>query len=103
MHFIKGGNELRLKHLFIVLVIGTLLFIPFNANGAFKLSDKFDFYGFIKFDAFYQDGGMNHIIAARYAKPGDGNLTLTAMNTRFGFKLKGGKIGSGWKIAGQFE
>lgn len=77
--------------------------IPSGIYGAVKLTDNFSFYGFIKLDAHYQDSGMNSILAPRYAKPGEGNLALTAMNTRFGFKWKGTKICRGWKIAAQLE
>jgi hypothetical protein len=77
--------------------------IPFSLHGAIKLTDQFSVYGFIKLDVHYQDSGMNSIIAPRYAKPGEGNLALTAMNTRFGFKWEGGKICRGWKIGAQLE
>jgi hypothetical protein len=88
-----------------VICVGILCFclIPFNTYGTIKLTDNFGFYGFIKLDAFYQDGGMNSVLAPRYAKPGDGNLALTALNTRFGFKWTGATIGSGWKIGAQLE
>ena len=94
---------MKLKKLFVILIAGALFTIPFNTYGAVKLSDIFDLYGFIKLDAFYQDGGMNSVVAPRYAKPGDGNTAITAMNTRFGFKWKGAEIGSGWKIAAHLE
>lgn len=80
-----------------------LIMIPFNAHGAIKLTDNFFIYGFVKLDAHYQDGTVNHIIASRYAKAGDGNLALTAMNTRMGFQWAGATIGSGWKIGAQLE
>ena len=34
-------------------------------------------------------GGINSILAPRHAKPGDGILAFTAMNSRFGFKWIG--------------
>ncbi len=77
--------------------------IPAGLDGAIKLTDQFSVYGFIKLDAHYQDSGMNSIIAPRYAKPGEGNLALTAMNTRFGFKWQMKKPCKGWKIAAQLE
>jgi len=79
-----------------------LFAIPFTVSGI-ELADNFDLYGFAKLDMHYQDGGMNSVLAPRYAKPGDGNLAFTAMNTRFGFKWKGAGIGKGWKIAAQLE
>lgn len=82
---------------------GLILFmIPFTTYSV-ELAENFDFYGFVKLDMHYQDGGMNSVLAPRYAKPGDGSLAFTAMNTRFGFKWKGSKIGSGWQIAAQLE
>lgn len=77
--------------------------IPIGIHGAIKLTDNFSVYGFIKLDVHYQDGGMNSILAPRYAKPGDGNLALTAKNTRFGFKWQGAKECRGWKIGAQLE
>ncbi|UCH92687.1 MAG: hypothetical protein JSV88_20655 [Candidatus Aminicenantes bacterium] len=77
--------------------------IPSGLHSAIKLTDQFSVYGFIKLDAHYQDSGMNSILAPRYAKPGEGNLALTAMNTRFGFKWEGAKICRGWKIGAQLE
>lgn len=79
-----------------------LCMIPFTTYGI-ELTDNFNFYGFVKLDMHYQDGGMNSFLAPRYAKPGDGNLAFTAMNSRFGFKWKGKEIGKGWKIAAQLE
>ena len=35
-HFDKGGNGMKLKHLLVVLFVGTLLIIPFKTYGAFK-------------------------------------------------------------------
>ena len=34
-------------------------------------------------------GGMNSILAPRYAKSGEGNLAFTVMSSRFGFKWIG--------------
>jgi hypothetical protein len=79
------------------------VFIPSGIHGAIKLTDQFSVYGFIKLDAHYQDSGMNSIIAPRYAQPGEGNLALTAMNTRFGFKWEASKPCKGWTIGAQLE
>ncbi len=64
---------------------------------------KFSVYGFIKLDAVYQDGGVNLLGASRYALAGDGNLFLTAQNSRFGFKLSPAVLANGLKIAGTLE
>lgn len=90
----------KLLRCFIGLLV--LCMIPFTTYGI-ELAENFDLYGFVKLDMHYQDGGMNSILAPRYAKPGEGNLAFTAMNTRFGFKWKGKEIGKGWKIAAQLE
>jgi hypothetical protein len=91
------------KWLMFCVGILILIMIPFKTHGTIKLTDNFFIYGFIKLDAHYQDGGVNHIVASRYAVPGDGNLALTAMNTRFGFKWTGATIGKGWKIGALME
>jgi hypothetical protein len=77
--------------------------IPSGIHGAIKLTDNFSLYGFIKLDVHYQDSGMNSIVAPRYAAPGEGNLALTAMNTRFGFKWEAPKPCKGWTIGAQLE
>ncbi len=64
---------------------------------------KFSFYGFVKLDAGYQDGGVNSMTVARYATAGQGNLFLNAANSRFGFKFSGAPLDSGLKIGGSLE
>ena len=91
------------KKLTLLMVFLFICLIPFTAYGEVKFTDTFSFYGFLKLDAFYQDGAMNSVVAPRWAKGGDGNTTLTATNTRFGFKWKGATIGSGWNIGAQLE
>jgi hypothetical protein len=94
---------MKMKKLLLCCAGALILFmIPFTTSGI-ELADNFDLYGFVKLDMHYQDGGMNSVLAPRYAKAGDGNLASTAMNTRFGFKWNGGEIGTGWKIAAQLE
>ena len=94
---------MKVRKLFMCCAGALVLFmIPFTTSGI-ELADNFNFYGFVKLDMHYQDGGMNSILAPRYAKPGGGNLAFTTMNTRFGFKWKGSEIGKGWKIAAQLE
>jgi hypothetical protein len=80
-----------------------LCMVPFNSHAAINLIDNFAIYGFVKLDAHYQDSGMNSIIASRYAKEGDGNTAITAMNTRFGFKWNVAELANGWKITAQAE
>ncbi len=95
---------MKVKNLVIFCTTFVILcMIPFNTHGAVKLTDNFFFYGFVKLDAHIQDSGINNIIAARYAKEGDGNVALTAMNTRFGFKWTGATVGNGWKIGAHLE
>jgi hypothetical protein len=79
-----------------------LCMIPFTSHGV-ELADNFNLYGFVKLDMHYQDGGMNSVLAPRYAKPGEGNLAFTAMNTRFGFKWQKKEPCKGWKIGAQLE
>jgi len=86
-----------------VIVFLFICLIPFSTYGDVKFTDTFSFYGFLKLDAFYQDGGMNSVVAPRWAADGDGNTTLTATNTRFGFKWKGATIGNGWNIGAHLE
>lgn len=90
----------------IIIACTALVFlcmVPFTSQAAIKLTDNFFIYGFAKLDAHFQDGGVNSIIASRYATAGDGNLALTAMNTRFGFKWNVAELASGWKIGAQLE
>ncbi|MCK4942925.1 MAG: hypothetical protein KAS65_05075 [Candidatus Aminicenantes bacterium] len=95
---------MKVKNLVIFCTTFVILcMIPFNTHGAIKLTDNFSIYGFVKLDAHFQDGGMNSIVAARYATAGEGNTALTAMNTRVGFKWNVAELASGWKIAAQTE
>ncbi len=64
---------------------------------------KFQFFGFVKLDAVYQDGGVNGLTFPRYATAGDGNLLLTASHSRFGFKYNGVPLGCGTKTAATLE
>jgi hypothetical protein len=68
----------------------------------------FGFYGFLKFNAVYQDHGMNSTLAGRYPLPDSpendsGSTNLTAMDSRFGFRWTGPSLASGTQVKGTFE
>ncbi len=90
-----------------ILIFVLLVFSLSWLKAEFVLLDsdkgKFSFYGFIKLDTIWQDKGVNLLAAPRYALAGDGNLLLTAQNSRFGFKFNSSESKSNFKISGVLE
>lgn len=99
---IKEKNPMKSKSLLVIL-IAVIYCSATYGFGAIKITDDFSFYGFIKLDGIYQDAAMNCSIAPRYAKPGDGEIAITATTSRFGFKWQGPEVCGNWKIKGQLE
>ncbi|OGF67378.1 MAG: hypothetical protein A2Y62_00425 [Candidatus Fischerbacteria bacterium RBG_13_37_8] len=100
----------RSVYFFCSLLVVIALTTPSLADITLLQSDthKFIFYGFLKFDAIFQDHAMNSLTAPRYPKPDTpendfSSTNFTAMNTRFGFKWTGPEIFNGTKINGHFE
>lgn len=63
-----------------------------------------EFYGFVKIDSMYQDGGVNIRTAAMYATPGDNaDFHINANTSRFGFKWSGTEFDNGWTLGAKIE
>jgi len=94
-----------MKKTLIVILAFLLVSAPIYA---FTVADtdhgKFQFYGFVKLNLTYQDDGMNSFYAPRYANGvGDGVTILSAMDSRFGIKWTGYKLGNGFEVGAGLE
>lgn len=104
-NIISGGIIMR--KLSLCLIGCLILTVPVFAGGIKLLetdSHTLSLYGFLKFDATYQDGGINSLVAPRFATGGDEDSTnFTAMHTRFGLKWKGPEVFDGTNVFGHLE
>ncbi len=86
-----------------VLSVLVLVFASQQLSAEINLVDKkgqkLGLKGFVKFDATFQESGMNSLTAPRFATGGNGETNFTAMHSRFALVWKGpetdGGLGAG--------
>ncbi len=99
------------KAVLLVSILTTCMLLPAaNANITLLETEnhEFNFYGFLKADLIYQSWEMNNLYAGRWPQPDmeeydNSYTTLTAQNSRFGFRWKGPRMFSNFNINGRLE
>lgn len=95
------------KFTFSALAIALFLLPCLQAFADVALLDteknKLQLTGFFKFDAVYQDAGVNGLTIPRYAVAGDGNAYLSATHSRIGFKYVGTPLANGMAVSAVLE
>lgn len=95
------------RPLTIIVTITLAMALATPGFAAINLLDnnqhKLGLYGFLKFDASYQDGGMNSRTAPRFARDGDESTDFTAMHSRFGLRWSGPTLAGGLAVGAVVE